>query len=105
MDMLAGALPRGAGCPLLFKRVGSDALAAPRSERAREAAHGRASWEGERGLRSVPSISVGIRTLGEELSGPARRRRGRRDGWFLLVAYRHASTQPSHGHFTALYDR
>ena len=62
--------------------------------RAREAAHSRASWEGERGLRSVPSISVGIRTLGEELSGPARRRRGRRDGWFLLVAYRHASTPP-----------
>ena len=48
--------------------------------------------QGEQGLHSL--ISVGIRTLGEELSGPARRRRGRRDGWFLLVAYRHASTPP-----------
>ena len=98
------------GCPRCPLRVGWLPDALRRWRRCSPAVSSRAEaaqvprTQGEQELHSL--ISVGIRTLGEELSGPARRRRGRRDGWSLLVAYRHASTQPPQpSHFTALCGR
>ena len=79
-------------------RRGGGVVAAPRSEaRARGQPM---SHQGEPGVTFL--ISVGISIVGEELSGLTRRRRGRRDGCFLLVSYQDASTQPPQPfHFTA----
>ena len=67
----------------------NDAACSPRSEARAEAAQAPRP-SGRAGVTFL--ISAGISIVGEELSGPTRRRSGRRDGWFLLVSYQDAST-------------
>ena len=101
------ALPqRGARPPRGRVAPGRDAAAASLQPRGLRLAREGSQCRTRESLELLSLISVGISIVGEELSGLTRRRRGRRDGCFLLVSYQDASTQPPQPfHFTALYDR